>query len=135
MKKMKVRNCPEYVNSIKDVYKRDRWICKLSWHSKWTMHLHHIIPFETLYDEWKEEEVYKEMRWKRIFDVDNLVTITSELHNKFHSIYWYRPLLKDWKAFKKEIEYIKNRDICVSEELFDYWEGSVPLLITTVWCR
>ena len=129
---MNFRKLERYTKGVTNVMKRDKH-CQLSWHSKCDMVVHHIIPFSKLVKDWREaDDLYKESYYERIFDEDNMIMITEELHRKFHRKYWNHSFTKaDFDEWRKSIEYISLRDLNVTEEVIQ-WDGCRPLTVISV---
>lgn len=79
-----IRNSDEYIKWRTNCFLRDNYSCQISW-IKWDIIVHHLTPISKLV-EWYDIYTYRNN--KELFNIENWITISRELHNIFHNIYW-----------------------------------------------
>ena len=95
--KSKIRSSDLYKKWRSECYERDNYTCQISWQKWWDLVVHHLNPFALLVDEYWEDNLV-------LFDLNNWITITKELHNQFHKQYWQTWFTKeDFLEFKEVI--------------------------------
>jgi 5-methylcytosine-specific restriction endonuclease McrA len=93
-----IRNSDEYKEWRTKCFERDNYTCQISWQKWWDIVVHHLEPFNLIISD-LDIETYRncELLW----DINNWITITKELHNKFHKEYWKKYFTKeDFLEFK-----------------------------------
>jgi hypothetical protein len=82
---------------------RDKFQCIITW-SRQNLQVHHLHPFWHLLENCN---IYDYMCNKELFDINNWVTIRSDLHKWFHQEYWNQYFLeRDFEDYKKRIKNI-----------------------------
>lgn len=76
--KNNIRKSKKYIEWRNSCFIRDWYKCVISWDNK-NLIVHHIIPMNKIYE---NEEL--------LYDINNWITITDELHREFHSLYWVK---------------------------------------------
>jgi 5-methylcytosine-specific restriction endonuclease McrA len=89
---MNIRNSEEYIQWRTKCFERDNYICQISWQKWWDLIIHHLIPFNIIISD-LDIENYREC--KLLWDINNWITITEELHNEFHKIYWKKNFTRE----------------------------------------
>ena len=84
-----IRASSEYSDWRKAILARAKYRCAISGNHSKTLQVHHIIPLNVLikqYDITNENYMdYSDI----LFDLDNGIVLSSDLHQKLHNIYGY----------------------------------------------
>jgi len=95
-----IRNSSEYRNWRTNCFQRDNYTCQLSWIKWWELVVHHLNPFSIIISDLDDSNFL----WcEKLFDINNWITISREIHNKFHNEYW-----KVWFTIENFYEF-KNK--------------------------
>lgn len=91
-----IRNSKEYKDWRKKCFERDNYTCQISGQIWWELVVHHLKQFSIIVSDLEGEKSSD-----LLYDIDNWITITKELHNKFHSKYWSNNFtVEDFYEFK-----------------------------------
>lgn len=99
-----IRKSKEYKDWRTKCFQRDLYTCQISGQKWWDLVVHHLSPFSIIISD-LDIETYRDC--ELLWDINNWITITRELHNEFHNIYWKKLFTKEnFLEFNK----IKNAD-------------------------
>jgi hypothetical protein len=95
---MNIRNSDEYIKWRKDCFERDNYTCQISWIKWGKLVIHHLNPLSLIISDLTIDN-YRDC--DLLWNINNWVTITKELHDEFHKIYWKKNFNeKDFLEFK-----------------------------------
>jgi hypothetical protein len=97
-----IRNTDEYKEWRTNCFKRDNYICQISWIVWGDLIVHHIKWLSEVFKE-NNIDIYNWRNIEVLFDIDNWITINKELHKKFHKKYW-----KTWFTLDNLLEFKAN---------------------------
>ena len=96
--KSQIRWSNQYKDWRTSCYERDNYTCQISGQKWWDLVVHHLNPFHIIVDDLDDNFRDSEILW----DLDNGITLTKELHNIFHRKYWNKNFTKeDFNKFSK----------------------------------
>ena len=81
-----IRGSKEYKNWRTKCFERDWYTCQISGQKWWDLVVHHLDQFSI---------IINDINNNLLFDINNWITITKELHNKFHNKYWMNNFTKN----------------------------------------
>lgn len=87
-----IRTSKEYQDWRTNCFKRDNYTCQISWIKWGNLVVHHLDAFHLIIKD-LDNENYKDN--EILFDLNNWITITKELHDKFHNKYWKTNFTKE----------------------------------------
>lgn len=87
-----IRNSIEYQNWRTTCFQRDNYICQISWQKWWDLIVHHLEPFNIIIS---DLDINNFRECELLWELKNWITITKELHNEFHKIYWKKNFTRE----------------------------------------
>ena len=95
-----IRKSREYLEWRTKCFHRDRFTCQISWRVWWELVVHHLFPFYIIINDLSEDTFRDD---EKLFNIDNWITISKDLHNDFHNKYWKKWFTKEqFITFKEE---------------------------------
>jgi hypothetical protein len=85
-----IRDCDKYIDWRNKVFQRDKYTCQISWINKWYLAVHHITNFNDILIRNNIVTLEEANSCEELWNIDNWITISNSIHNKFHKQYWYR---------------------------------------------
>ena len=79
-----IRSSKEYKEWRTKCFERDNYTCQISWQKWWDLVVHHLEPFNLIITDIDIDNYYNDID---LWNIDNWITITKELHNNFHKEY------------------------------------------------
>jgi len=76
----KIRGLPEYRQWVKDVFRRDSWICQKCGQKGGNLNAHHIICIAEIILENKLKSIKDALNCKQLWRIDNGLTLCKECH-------------------------------------------------------
>ena len=73
-------------------FERDNYTCQISWQKWWNLVIHHLTSFSIIISDLENDDL---MWCELLWDINNWITITNELHIEFHKKYWTKNFTKD----------------------------------------
>ncbi len=95
-----IRNSDEYILWRKSCFERDLYTCQISWQKWWKLEVHHLKPMNIIIN---DLDINNYRDCEILWDINNWITITKELHNIFHKIYWKKNFtIENFLEFKNK---------------------------------
>lgn len=82
-----IRNSLEYKDWRKKCFERDNYTCQITWTTWWKLEVHHLKWFSEIFKE-NNIDLYNWINCEPLWDINNWITLSKEIHTKFHKIYW-----------------------------------------------